>query len=191
MLQMLSEYVGEEKFLKGVSVYLKRHLYDSTVSKDLWDAISEATGKSITSMMQTWVEKMGFPFVTVTEIAEGIKVRQDRFLETGPAEPTDNETIWSVAFWLFVHISLNMRPNRTIPLSLLTVGEDGNPVVDKETVLDSREMIIPLNTTKPYKLNTNTVGVCALSCPISLGYALTQGTNRPCAIPRRSCTKDC
>ena len=40
---------------------------------------------------------MGFPVVTVTEVDGGIRVRQDRFLETGPAAPKDNETIWSVA----------------------------------------------------------------------------------------------
>lgn len=44
VLRMLSEYVGEEKFLKGVSIYLKQRLYGSSVTKDLWDGISEATG---------------------------------------------------------------------------------------------------------------------------------------------------
>lgn len=91
---MLSEFVGEDKFLKGVSIYLKKHLYANSVSKDLWDGISEATGKPITPMMQTWVGKIGFPLLTVTETKDGIKVRQDRFLETGPAESKDNETIW-------------------------------------------------------------------------------------------------
>ena len=37
---------------------------------------------------------MGFPVVQVTEVDGGIRVRQDRFLETGPADPKDNETIW-------------------------------------------------------------------------------------------------
>ena len=41
---MLSEYVGEEKFLKGVSLYLKDHLYGNTVTQDLWDGIAKATG---------------------------------------------------------------------------------------------------------------------------------------------------
>jgi len=44
---MLSEYVGEEKFLKGVSIYLKKHLYGSSVTKDLWTGIAEATGEDI------------------------------------------------------------------------------------------------------------------------------------------------
>lgn len=37
---------------------------------------------------------MGFPVVKVTEVEGGIRVRQDRFLEIGPAEAKDNETIW-------------------------------------------------------------------------------------------------
>lgn len=41
---------------------------------------------------------MGYPVVKVTEIDGGIIVRQDRFLETGPAEPRDNETIWCVMY---------------------------------------------------------------------------------------------
>ena len=42
---MLSHYVTEEKFLKGTSIYLKKHLYGNAVTKDLWDGIAEASGK--------------------------------------------------------------------------------------------------------------------------------------------------
>jgi aminopeptidase 2 len=41
---MLSAYVGEERFLKGVSMYLKKHLYGNSVTSDLWEGIGEATG---------------------------------------------------------------------------------------------------------------------------------------------------
>ncbi|CAL1703777.1 unnamed protein product [Somion occarium] len=141
VLRMLSNYVGEEKFLKGVSIYLKQHLYGSSVTEDLWEGIKTATGVDIPKVMDAWVKQMGFPVVTVTETKDGIHVRQDRFLESGPALPKDNETIW------------------TIPLSLVTVGADGKPVVDNSIVLDSREKTIPLDTSKPFKLNAGTVGV--------------------------------
>jgi aminopeptidase 2 len=39
VLRMLSEYVGEDKFLKGVSIYLKKRLYANSVSRDLWDGV--------------------------------------------------------------------------------------------------------------------------------------------------------
>ncbi len=45
VLRMLSQFVGEETFLKGVSIYLKKHLYANTVTKDLWEGIQEASGK--------------------------------------------------------------------------------------------------------------------------------------------------
>jgi aminopeptidase 2 len=42
---MLAEYVGQERFLKGVSIYLKKRLFGNSVTKDLWDGVSEATGE--------------------------------------------------------------------------------------------------------------------------------------------------
>ena len=42
---MLANYVGEDKFLKGVSIYLKKKLYGNSVTNDLWEGISEATGR--------------------------------------------------------------------------------------------------------------------------------------------------
>jgi len=91
---MLSNYVGEELFLKGVSLYLKNNLFGNSVTHDLWKGISEATGLNITELMENWITKIGFPVLTVTEDAKGIKVQQDRFLATGAADPQDNETIW-------------------------------------------------------------------------------------------------
>jgi aminopeptidase 2 len=55
VLRMLSSYVGAENFLKGVSLYLKKHLYSNTVSLDLWKSISEAAGLDVTDMMRIWV----------------------------------------------------------------------------------------------------------------------------------------
>jgi aminopeptidase 2 len=41
---MLSNYVGEDLFLKGVSLYLKKKLFGNSVTKDLWEGIATATG---------------------------------------------------------------------------------------------------------------------------------------------------
>ena len=58
---------------------------------------------------------------------------------------------------------IKRRYNRTVPLSLLSVGKDGKPTIDNSLILDTRERFIPLDTTKPYKLNANTSGVCMSS----------------------------
>ncbi|PPQ65107.1 hypothetical protein CVT24_003068 [Panaeolus cyanescens] len=142
VLRMLSNYVGEEKFLKGVSLYLKKRLFGNSVTHDLWEGISTATGRNITAIMENWITKIGFPVITVTETDDGkaIKVRQDRFLETGAADPKDNETIWNV------------------PLSLLST-KDGKSSIDHSAILEEREKVIPIDTTQPFKLNAETTGV--------------------------------
>ncbi|KAH8986246.1 leucyl aminopeptidase [Lactarius hatsudake] len=141
VLRMLSKFVGEEKFLKGVSLYLKKHLYSNTVSRNLWEGIGEATGLDVPRIMDNWVSKMGFPVLTVMETPTGIKVRQDRFLEGGPAKPEDNETIWSV------------------PLGLVTAAAPGQALVDNGALLETREAEFVLDTSKPFKVNADTNGV--------------------------------
>ncbi|KAI0259093.1 leucyl aminopeptidase [Gloeopeniophorella convolvens] len=141
VLRMLSKFVGEDKFLNGVSLYLKKHLYSNTVSRDLWEGIGEATGLNVPKIMENWVSKMGFPVLTVTETPTGIKVRQDRFLEDGPAKTVDNETIWS------------------IPLGIVTGSVPGQAVVDQTALLETREAEFKLDTSKSFKLNADTNGV--------------------------------
>lgn len=141
VLRMLSYYAGEDAFFKGASIYLKKHLYGTAVTKDLWDGVQEATGLPVPHIMDNWVKKMGYPVITVREEATGIRLRQDRFLETGPATPEHNETIWS------------------IPLSLLSIGQDRKPSVNRTVLLDTREKTIELDMSKPFKLNAGTVSM--------------------------------
>ncbi|KIY51112.1 hypothetical protein FISHEDRAFT_71404 [Fistulina hepatica ATCC 64428] len=114
VLRMLSDHVGEEKFLHGIN---------------------------IPRLMDNWITKMGFPVLTVTETADGIHIRQDRFLESGIAPEEHNETIWNV------------------PLGIVTPDAIGKPTVDRSAVLEQREMMYQLDTKRPFKLNANTVGV--------------------------------
>lgn len=141
VLRMLSNYVGEERFLKGVSIYLKNKLYANSVTKDLWEGISKATGVDVPKIMDNWITKIGFPVLTVTETSEGIHVRQDRFLDTGKGQGADNETIWQV------------------PLRIVTTDASGKTVHYNDALLAEREQDFKIDTTKPFKLNANTTGV--------------------------------
>ena len=57
-MRMLANYVGEDVFLKGVSIYLKKHLYGNSVTNDLWSGIAEASGIDVPKMMNNWVMKV-------------------------------------------------------------------------------------------------------------------------------------
>ena len=48
---MLAAVVGEDKFLKGVSIYLKKRLFGNSVTEDLWDGISEVSGVDVAKIM--------------------------------------------------------------------------------------------------------------------------------------------
>jgi len=58
VLRMLADFVGEAAFLRGVSIYLKKLLYKNSVTKDLWDGISESSGIDVNKMMAEWVLKV-------------------------------------------------------------------------------------------------------------------------------------
>lgn len=144
VLRMLSKMVGEETFIKGVSIYLKNHLYGNATTEDLWRGISQASGLDIPSIMGTWVRKQGFPVLTVTEGKDSITVQQNRFLSTGDVKPEEDETLWYV------------------PLGLKGTSSTGEVKVNRDLVLnEQRKMTIPLPQAQstPWKLNADTVGV--------------------------------
>lgn len=140
---MLSAVVGEEKFLKGVSIYLKKRLFGNSVTEDLWNGIAEASGVDVAKIMKEWTLKVGFPVLTVEEVENGskIKVRQNRFLNTGDVKPEEDETLWYV------------------PLELKTVGSNGKASVNHKAILHDREATFDVGDAKAFKLNAETVGV--------------------------------
>jgi len=118
-----------------------------------------ATAFKIESLSSVLIQ-IGFPVLTVTESKAGIQVRQDRFLESGPPDPKENETLWymvaasSSSFYLYIWIQ------RTVPLNVLSVDVNGKVSVDKSIVLDSRNKSLAIDPSKPFKLNAGTSGVC-------------------------------
>ncbi|KAJ7105158.1 leucyl aminopeptidase [Mycena epipterygia] len=140
LLRMLSNLLGEDVFFKGVSMYLKAHLFGNSIAADLWDALGRVSGMDVVGLMENWISKIGYPVLTVTEAPGGINVRQNRFLASGVAQPEDDETLW------------------TVPLGLLTFDEEGNICIDNSEFLSERERFIPLDTNKPFKLNASSTG---------------------------------
>ncbi|ONH66737.1 Aminopeptidase 2, mitochondrial [Cyberlindnera fabianii] len=139
LLKMISNWLGEDVFIKGVSNYLKKHKYGNTKTSDLWEALSEASGQNVVEVMDVWTKKIGFPVITVTEDAEKnqIHVKQNRYLTTGDVKPEEDETIY--------------------PVFLALKAAKG---VDESIVLDSREKTLTLEGGLDfYKLNAEQVGI--------------------------------
>ncbi|GJJ10170.1 hypothetical protein Clacol_004396 [Clathrus columnatus] len=160
VLRMLSVYTGEERFLRGVSIYLKNHLYDNTVTADLWAGIQEATGLDIPGLMNNWISKTGYPVLTAKETESGIRIRQDRFLITGKAGENDNRTIWHV------------------PLRIQTVNSKGQVFIDEQALLTNRETTYELKVDILWKLNAGGTGFYRVLYPPGYLVKLGQEASR-------------
>uniref|UniRef100_A0A3P9H8D5 Aminopeptidase n=1 Tax=Oryzias latipes TaxID=8090 RepID=A0A3P9H8D5_ORYLA len=72
VLRMLSDFLTEDVFTKGLQTYLKEFAFGSTVYTDLWKHLQTAAEDNkvdiptnIDTIMNTWVLQMGFPVVTI------------------------------------------------------------------------------------------------------------------------------
>ncbi|KAI5952527.1 hypothetical protein KGF54_003394 [Candida jiufengensis] len=134
---MISKYLGEKVFLKGVALYLQKNKYGNATSHDLWSSIGEVSGKPIDKLMETWIKKVGFPIVNVENNDQGLVFSQSRFLNGGDVTSEENEAVW----W----IPLNTLSGNSIGIDSF---EEKNHVVEGFQLGD-----------KQFKINKDTSGV--------------------------------
>ena len=140
---MISKYLGEDVFMAGIRRYIKKHAYGNTQTEDLWEALSEESGKDISKVASIWTKKVGYPVLTVTESDDKITLQQNRFLTTGDVKPTEDDTL----YWIL--------------LALKTLDKNGKPVIDGNLTTSERKTTItlPKESNGIFKLNANHSGI--------------------------------
>ncbi|HWM25816.1 MAG TPA: M1 family metallopeptidase [Chthoniobacterales bacterium] len=79
-ITMLESFLGEEVFRDGIRKYMAAHKLSNTTTADLWNSLSEASGKPVGDIAAAWTEQPGFPVVKVARGPEGeITLTQERF----------------------------------------------------------------------------------------------------------------
>jgi len=79
-LRMLESFLGEDVLREGIRRYMAAHMYSSTTTADLWNALSEVSGKQVTGIAAGWTEQPGFPLVKVKREQGGnVSLTQERF----------------------------------------------------------------------------------------------------------------
>jgi len=79
-LRMLESFLREDVFRDGIRRYIAAHEYSNTTTADLWNALSEASNKSVGEIAAGWTEQSGFPVVNVKRKADGkVQLSQERF----------------------------------------------------------------------------------------------------------------
>ena len=142
VIRMISQILGEETFLKGIRLYLKRHAYGNTQTGDLWSALTEASGVDVSRIANIWTKKIGYPVLKVEEGDEKIVVHQNRFLTTGDVKPSEDETL----YW--------------IPLGFKTLGSSGTPEVAHSALTKRSESFNKKDISNDFfKFNANHSGI--------------------------------
>lgn len=105
VLRMLSDFLTEPVFAKGLSSYLNAFAFNTTVYTDLWDHLQQAVATTpglqiphtVHDIMNRWTLQMGFPVVTI-DTRTG-RVTQTHFLldpESTVDRPSEFDYTWFV-----------------------------------------------------------------------------------------------
>src|SRR6266513_2708634 len=79
-LRMLESFLGEDVFRDGVRRYIAAHEYSNSTTADLWNALSDASGKPVGDIAAGWTQQPGFPIVRVKREPNGkVRLTQERF----------------------------------------------------------------------------------------------------------------
>lgn len=143
-VKMVANYLGEDVFIQGISKYLKKHAYSNAKTSDLWDMLSEISGKDVAGLMDAWTSKVGYPVVTVKENADStLTLNQNRFLTTGDVQPEDDTTLYT--------ISLKISDGRNVDHAMMT----------------TRDCQVQVSDSSFYKLNAGQSGLYRVLYPES------------------------
>ena len=144
ILKMLMDEMGEDNFFGGLKLYMGRHEFGNTESKDLWRAFQDCGDPRVTDKMRVWTKEAGFPVVSVTEDCAGggsgpgevvaLRLHQKRFVVGGAGHDDGKEQIY--------------------PLRISMRSETGIDIYDME----ERETVIPAQGKTLLKINADHSG---------------------------------
>ncbi|KAJ2691976.1 hypothetical protein GGH99_002034 [Coemansia sp. RSA 1285] len=104
LIRMLGAHLGVSAFMAGVRRYLAAHAYGTATTADLWQALQRASGEDVAALMHSWTTRAGYPVVSVDAdfVAGQLKLRQSRYLHSGPPTSVEDSVVWWVPLGLLV-----------------------------------------------------------------------------------------
>jgi aminopeptidase N len=82
VLTMIESWLGEDQFREGMRRYIKKHEWGNATAADLYAALSEASGRDVGKVMNSFTDQTGVPVVSAAcragEGADGVATLQLR-----------------------------------------------------------------------------------------------------------------
>ncbi|CAN5866021.1 M1 family metallopeptidase [soil metagenome] len=99
VLSMIERWIGADLFQKGVRAYLAKHAWGNATYDDFVSAMSEAAGKNLQPLFESFVKQSGVPVVAMKlECAKGapptLSLSQHRYAPTG--SQIDPKRTWTL-----------------------------------------------------------------------------------------------
>ncbi|NXM58312.1 AMPN Aminopeptidase, partial [Illadopsis cleaveri] len=154
VLRMLSSFLSEDIFKKGLQSYLHTFSYSNTVYADLWVHLQKAVEEnnvqlpdSISNIMDRWTLQMGFPVVTV-DTRSGT-VSQAHFL-LDPMTSVDRPSVFNYT-WIVPITWMTGSSHRNSSYWLTKVTDTNNDF----KVNSPNWLLLNLNVTGYFRVNYN------------------------------------
>lgn len=94
VLNMLANHMGVERMLSGVNRYLRQNLHRNATAEDLWRALGEVSGDDIIKNIKPWIQKTGYPVLSVEQEMGQLILTQSRFLASEDMKPEEDDIVW-------------------------------------------------------------------------------------------------
>ena len=96
ILRMLEQFLGEETFRDGVSLYLSKHSYGNTETDDLWNSLEEVSKQPVKKVMDSWIFQAGHPMISYSYKNGNLSVSQKTFRYLNSSD----KTLWGVPLFI-------------------------------------------------------------------------------------------
>ncbi|XP_023337481.1 glutamyl aminopeptidase isoform X2 [Eurytemora carolleeae] len=175
IIHMLEQFLGEEHLRKGLEIYLKKNKFKNTVTKDLWNACTEATNntKDVMGMMNTWTLQMGYPLIIFSRIGNSSvwNITQSRFLLAGQLNGT-NSSLPASPYNYKWNVPVSFKTNLGHSREILLGSKDND--TSKVVTLDEK--------IKWIKGNTDGVGFYRVNYPTQIWTMLINQLNTDLSV---------
>jgi Peptidase family M1 domain/ERAP1-like C-terminal domain/Peptidase M1 N-terminal domain len=98
VLTMLEQWIGPERFRRGLVAYMKERRLSNATAADLWHHIGRASGKDTAAVAASWTDQQGFPLVQLRSACVGarqqVTLSQRRFASMDDGKPSPQ--VWKI-----------------------------------------------------------------------------------------------
>lgn len=120
LLKMAKAYTGEEAFRAGLNSYFKAHAYGNTTADDLWYELGKASGKDVKGLIDPWLNRPGYPVVTIERQDDKVTLTQHEFHTDGSA---DSGRTWPIPLFSNRHELPEVLDERSITVKIPSSGK--------------------------------------------------------------------